>query len=130
MSWTKANGGYIPGFYAVLHTFGSDIKFHPHLHILITAGGLCLDHMKWISALVKHLLNQPVETEKASIPDWRERQLLHHGHDRLICENCAAEMVLVAVCFGQPEHETIERLGFKYNDKIPSEQFQLIADTG
>ena len=46
MSWTKANGGYIPGFYAVLHTFGSDLKFHS------TKGGLSassayFDHRRW-----------------------------------------------------------------------------------
>lgn len=281
-SWTKEYGGYIPGFYAVLHTFGSDIKLHPHLHILITAGGLSLDHKKWINAadnflmpekglkkrwrfnvinglikannkgllqmpflekkgqylnlrgvisaiskltwyiyigarlleigmsvkyigrytkkpviaetriircdarwvifkfkdyaaggkssikkmglftfityltqhipdkyfrvvrpygifsnrikgellpLAKQLLNQPTETKKASIPDWRERQFLHTGQDPLICENCAVEMILVSVCFRQPDHEMMSRLGFKYNDKIPSEQFQLFPDT-
>ena len=42
MSWTKEFGGYIPGIYIVLHTFGSALKFNPHLHILITAGGLSL----------------------------------------------------------------------------------------
>jgi len=41
-SWTKEYGNYIPGFYTVLHTFGSDIKFNPHFHVLITAGGLGL----------------------------------------------------------------------------------------
>jgi hypothetical protein len=30
-----------------LHTFGSDIKFNPHFHVLITAGGLRLDKKKW-----------------------------------------------------------------------------------
>lgn len=49
-SWTKEFGGYVPGIYIVLHTFGSDIKFNPHFHVLITAGGLSLDHRKWIDA--------------------------------------------------------------------------------
>jgi len=49
-SWTKEFGGYVPGIYIVLHTFGSDIKFNPHFHVLITAGGLSLDHSKWIDA--------------------------------------------------------------------------------
>ena len=46
-SWTKKYGNYIPGFYIVLHTFGSDIKFNPHFHVLITAGGLRIDKKKW-----------------------------------------------------------------------------------
>ena len=49
-SWTKKYGGYIPGIYIVLHTFGSDIKFNPHFHVIITAGGLSLDHVRWINA--------------------------------------------------------------------------------
>jgi len=50
LSWTKEYGGYIPGIYIVVHTFASDIKFNPHFHILITAGGLALDHKRWIHA--------------------------------------------------------------------------------
>ena len=50
MDWTEKYGKYIPGFYIVLHSFGSDLKWNPHLHILITAGGLSLDHSRWISA--------------------------------------------------------------------------------
>ena len=45
-SWTKEYGKYIPGFFIVLHTFGSDIKLNPHFHVLITAGGLRLDKKK------------------------------------------------------------------------------------
>ncbi len=47
-SWNKEYGGYIPCSYIVLDTFGSDIKFNPH--ILITTGGLSLDHKRWIHA--------------------------------------------------------------------------------
>lgn len=75
------------------------------------------------------MLNQPAETKKTSIPDWRERQFLYTGQDPLICENCSEEMILVSVCFGQPDYEMMSRHGFKYNDKIPSEQFQLFLDT-
>ena len=49
-SWTLQYGGYVPGIYIVLHTFGSDLKFNPHFHVLITAGGISFDHQKWISA--------------------------------------------------------------------------------
>lgn len=66
VSWTKEYGGYIPGFYTVLHTFGSDIKFNPHLHILITAGGLSLDHQKWINAPNNFLM-----PEKGLKKRWR-----------------------------------------------------------
>lgn len=35
-----------PGITMVLHTFGRDLKQHPHVHILITAGGLTAEG-KW-----------------------------------------------------------------------------------
>ncbi|MEW6215747.1 MAG: transposase [Nitrospirota bacterium] len=30
----------VPGILAMVHTFGRDLKFHPHVHILMTEGGL------------------------------------------------------------------------------------------
>jgi hypothetical protein len=57
-SWTKNYGGYIPGIYIVLHTFGSDLKFNPHFHVLITAGGLSVNHKKWIDAPKDFLMPQ------------------------------------------------------------------------
>ena len=30
----------VPGILALVHTFGRDLKFHPHVHILMTEGGL------------------------------------------------------------------------------------------
>lgn len=47
LTWTKNNKSYIPGITMVLHTFGRDLKFHPHIHMLITCGGLSLDYSKW-----------------------------------------------------------------------------------
>src|ERR1700740_185024 len=36
------------GFFAVLHSWGQNLLFHPHLHCLIPAGGLSPDHTRWI----------------------------------------------------------------------------------
>ena len=38
------------GFTAVLHTWDQDLKFHPHLHIVVTGGGLSPEGDRWISA--------------------------------------------------------------------------------
>ena len=40
------NLGALPGMISVLHTFGSDMKFHLHVHCLITFGGID-DNGKW-----------------------------------------------------------------------------------
>lgn len=41
---------FLPGLLIICHTFGSDLQFNPHLHILITAGGLSLDRESWVDA--------------------------------------------------------------------------------
>ena len=36
------------GLITVIHTFGADLKWHPHLHVLVTEGGLSLDGERWV----------------------------------------------------------------------------------
>jgi len=38
------------GFTAVLHTWDQDLNFHPHLHLVVTGGGLSLDGERWLAA--------------------------------------------------------------------------------
>jgi len=63
ISWLKSNKSYLPGIVLILHTFGRDLKFNPHIHILITCGGLSLNYDKWI----KHFFIP----EKALKPIWK-----------------------------------------------------------
>jgi hypothetical protein len=37
------------GFFAVLHTWGQNLMFHPHLHCVVPGGGLSPDGTRWIS---------------------------------------------------------------------------------
>jgi len=39
--------GALLGFTAVLHTWTRDLRFHPHLHCVVTGGGLALDSNHW-----------------------------------------------------------------------------------
>ena len=36
------------GFLSVLHTWGQNLVLHPHVHCVIPAGGLSLDHTAWL----------------------------------------------------------------------------------
>jgi len=36
----KPRGGAVPGVICVLHPFGKDLKLNPHVHVLVTEGGL------------------------------------------------------------------------------------------
>lgn len=37
------------GFFAVLHTWGQNLMFHPHLHCVVPGGGISPDGKSWIS---------------------------------------------------------------------------------
>jgi len=47
------------GVTMVLHTWTRDLRFHPHVHALVTAGGLALDGSRWSPSNRKYLF--PVE---------------------------------------------------------------------
>ena len=36
------------GFTAILHTWGQNLQFHPHLHCVVTGGGLSADGGRWV----------------------------------------------------------------------------------
>ncbi len=43
--WLGARLGAI----AILHTWGQDLKYHVHLHLIVTGGGLSADNASWIT---------------------------------------------------------------------------------
>jgi hypothetical protein len=48
--------GAQPGMLAVLHTWGQNLHYHPHIHALVPAGGLSFDRCKWKHPRYKHFL--------------------------------------------------------------------------
>jgi hypothetical protein len=51
------------GFMSVLHTWGSALTHHPHLHMVVPGGGLSADGSQWIASRPKYFL--PVEVLSA-----------------------------------------------------------------
>ncbi|MFH1581479.1 MAG: IS91 family transposase [Pseudomonadota bacterium] len=49
--------GYRPGLILVLHTFGADLKWNTHIHVIITTGGLSIHKDRWID---NHYIPQDV----------------------------------------------------------------------
>jgi hypothetical protein len=37
------------GFFSILHSWGQNLLFHPHIHCVVTGGGISLDGTRWIS---------------------------------------------------------------------------------
>jgi hypothetical protein len=48
------------GFTSVLHTWGSAMTHHPHVHMIVPGGGISLDGTRWISSTEDFLLPVPV----------------------------------------------------------------------
>jgi hypothetical protein len=44
------------GFTSVLHTWGSAMTHHPHLHMIVPGGGISLDGTRWIGCRPNYLL--------------------------------------------------------------------------
>ena len=48
------------GFFSVLHTWNQKLQIHPHVHCVVPAGGLSLDHTRWIPSRPCFFLPRPV----------------------------------------------------------------------
>jgi hypothetical protein len=74
--------GVETGFFTVLHTWGQNLHFHPHLHCVVPGGGLSPDHNHWIAGRRKFLL--PVKVLSAHFRTLFLRALTKaHGRGKL-----------------------------------------------
>ena len=48
------------GLTSVLHTWGSTMTHHPHVHMIVPGGGISLDGKRWVSCRPKFFLPVPV----------------------------------------------------------------------
>jgi hypothetical protein len=80
------------GFTSVLHTWGSAMTHHPHVHMIVPGGGISLDGSRWISSAQDYLLPVPVLSRM-----FRGKMLAllkaAHGQDRLQFFGPHAELV-------------------------------------
>jgi hypothetical protein len=44
------------GFFSVLHTWNQKLQLHPHVHCVVSSGGLSLDHTRWIRSRPRFFL--------------------------------------------------------------------------
>jgi putative transposase/transposase-like zinc-binding protein len=48
------------GFFSVLHTWSQKLNLHPHVHCVLPAGGLSLDHTHWVRSPKNYFLPKKV----------------------------------------------------------------------
>jgi Putative transposase/Transposase zinc-binding domain len=51
------------GFFSVLHTWSQQLRLHPHVHCVVPAGGLSLDHTRWVRSRKNYFLPKKVLRE-------------------------------------------------------------------
>jgi Putative transposase/Transposase zinc-binding domain len=75
------------GFFTVLHTWNQKLGLHPHVHCVIPAGGLSLDHTHWVKSrdrffLSIHVLRRVFRGKfvAALKQAFRDQQLVFHGN--------------------------------------------------
>jgi hypothetical protein len=44
------------GVLAVLHSWGQNLQFHPHVHCVVPGGGLSLDRTRWVGSRPDYFL--------------------------------------------------------------------------
>lgn len=65
-----------PGIVSVLHTSGSDLKYHPHIHVILTGGGLDLNTNQIIEFKSDYLTRQRFLASK--FQQYFFKQLFQH----------------------------------------------------
>jgi hypothetical protein len=81
------------GFFTVLHTWSQKLRLHPHVHCVIPAGGLSLDHTHWVGSRHRFFLSIKVlrrvfrgKFVAALQQAFREGQLVFHGDLTLLAQ--------------------------------------------
>jgi Putative transposase/Transposase zinc-binding domain len=81
------------GFFTVLHTWSQKLRLHPHVHCVIPAGGLSLDHTHWVKSRDRFFLSINVlrrvfrgKFVAALQQAFCEGQLVFHGDLTLLAQ--------------------------------------------
>lgn len=134
------------GFTAILHTWNQDMEFHPHIHIVVTGGGLNQAQTKWIPsrnnflvpirALSKKFRGKFIDLMKNSFakgdlhgPQPKGDETAAEAFRRLTNKLARKKWVVYAKkTFGGPE-QVFKYLGL-YTHKVAISNHRLVDMTG
>jgi hypothetical protein len=127
--------GARPGMLAVLHTWTRDLHLHPHVHFLVTAGGL--DGERWrlpprrgflfpgrvLSVLFRSRIREGLagQGQLEAVPRklWRQKWVVHvqpAGDGRAVVEYLGRYLFRPPLADSQLEHFDGARVRFRYRD--------------
>src|SRR3989440_2976384 len=131
------------GFFTVLHTWSQKLRLHPHVHCVIPAGGLSLDHTHWVKSCHRFFLSIKVLRRVfrgkfvAGLQQaFRDNQLAFHGDLTLLAQprTFAAWLrplfrkdwvVYAKPPFGGPEY-VLQYLG-RYTHRVAISNHRLVS---
>jgi hypothetical protein len=134
------------GFFTVLHTWSQKLRLHPHVHCVIPAGGLSLDHTHWVKSRDRFFLSIKVlrrvfrgKFVAALQQAFCEGQLVFHGDLTLLAQPkiFAAWLrplfrkdwvVYSKPPFGGPQY-VLQYLG-RYTHRVAISNHRLVSFTG
>ena len=119
--------GAMPGILAVLHTWTGTLTYHPHVHCLITGGGVSPDGKDWIACRPGFFL--PVRVLSQHLRHLF-RQTLQERHSDLFAQTPAKvwqqEWVVNCLPWGQGEHGVLDYLA-RYVFRIAITKRRILA---
>ena len=131
------------GFFSVLHTWSQQLNAHPHVHCVVPAGGLSLDHTRWVRSRENYFLPKDVLREifrgkfvAALKQAFRDGQLNFHGDLKLLAQTKTFAawlrplyrqdwIVYLKRPFGGPEY-VLQYLG-RYTHRVAISNHRLVS---
>jgi Putative transposase/Transposase zinc-binding domain len=134
------------GFITVLHTWGQNLQHHPHVHCVISGGGLSPDRSRWIHSGDRFLLPVKVLSRVfrgkflAFLKNaFRKGKLQFHGQLSVLNEKSAFDALLDPLYdrewvvyskrpFGGPEHVLRYLANYTHRVAISNHRILSVAD--
>jgi hypothetical protein len=78
----KYIGADLPGFFGVLHTWGRQLAYHPHIHYIVTGGAMSKKDDRWHPSRIDFFL--PVKAMSKIFKAKFRDEMINHNLDSLI----------------------------------------------
>ena len=129
------------GFFSILHTWGQNLLHHPHVHCVVTGGGISHDQQRWVhcrsnfflSVRVLSRLFRRLFLEALQMAELKFHGQLSHLNDKAQLQLHIAGtrkqdwVVYAKTPFGGPQ-QAIDYLG-RYTHKVAITNHRLLSDT-
>lgn len=102
------------GFFSILHTWGQDLHYHPHIHTVVLAGGLT-KHQEWRSSSRKFFI--PVKVLSKKIRGKFLHHLKEYYHKDLLKFYGAGEKYSNLLCFKNLIDQCYSKKWYTYTER-------------